>query len=291
MKLDGATIPIERRNFSETLGLALRLYWSDRGLLLPLTLLFAAPVMLATFIACEVTELGLFVAWVSTFLVAPFLGAAIVAASGPRVFGEPVRLGGVFRTFRSLFGVLVISLLPLRITVVALTGFLLSSPPEVLSSLLLMFALPLACLVHYRDILRREVLILERLRGTSCRRRLKDLRLGVSGEILGLLFCTVTVSVYLVAQLFLLVDLFSGAALGAPILLRRFEGGLGSSQLLSIVLGDPLFVTTLVGVVWVVYPLARLCLFLSYLDLRILKECWDLELDFRIEAQRLEGRY
>jgi hypothetical protein len=45
----------------------------------------------------------------------------------------------------------------------------------------------------------------------------------------------------------------------------------------------------LVSVLWIVYPVIRLAWMFCYLDVRIRKEGWDLEIDFRVEARRLEG--
>lgn len=50
---------------------------------------------------------------------------------------------------------------------------------------------------------------------------------------------------------------------------------------------DPKVVTVLMGVLWLVYPLARMAWFFCYLDQRIRNECWDVELDFRRDARRL----
>jgi hypothetical protein len=51
---------------------------------------------------------------------------------------------------------------------------------------------------------------------------------------------------------------------------------------------DPLVVSALSATAWLVYPLARLAWFFCYLDARIRKEGWDVELAFRIEAGRLQ---
>jgi hypothetical protein len=47
-------------------------------------------------------------------------------------------------------------------------------------------------------------------------------------------------------------------------------------------------VSALSATAWLVYPLARLAWFFCYLDARIRKEGWDVELAFRIEAGRLQ---
>ena len=52
---------------------------------------------------------------------------------------------------------------------------------------------------------------------------------------------------------------------------------------------DPLVTTVIHALLWAFYPLIRIAWFFCYLDVRIQKEGWDVELDFRIEAQRLEA--
>jgi hypothetical protein len=50
---------------------------------------------------------------------------------------------------------------------------------------------------------------------------------------------------------------------------------------------DPLLVGALSATWWLVYPLARLAWFFCYLDLRVRKEGWDVEIELRVEARRL----
>ena len=50
---------------------------------------------------------------------------------------------------------------------------------------------------------------------------------------------------------------------------------------------DPLLVVALASTWWLVYPLARLAWFFCYLDARIRKEGWDVEIAFRVEARRI----
>jgi len=47
-------------------------------------------------------------------------------------------------------------------------------------------------------------------------------------------------------------------------------------------------VVTLQIAMWLTYPIIRLAWFFCYLDQRIRNECWDLDLQCRVEAVRLE---
>jgi hypothetical protein len=46
-------------------------------------------------------------------------------------------------------------------------------------------------------------------------------------------------------------------------------------------------VVALASTWWLVYPLARLAWFFCYLDARIRREGWDVEIAFRVEARRI----
>jgi hypothetical protein len=89
--------------------------------------------------------------------------------------------------------------------------------------------------------------------------------------------------------LFLLIDLLSGWAFNAPI----FFGTIAPSPdlmraLAGRIIDDPMVVVTLQIAMWLTYPIIRLAWFFCYLDQRIRNECWDLDLQCRVEAVRLE---
>jgi len=50
---------------------------------------------------------------------------------------------------------------------------------------------------------------------------------------------------------------------------------------------DPRVLTTLVATGLLVYPIARLAWFFCYIDLRVCRDCWDIELQFAHEAERI----
>jgi hypothetical protein len=63
-----------------------------------------------------------------------------------------------------------------------------------------------------------------------------------------------------------------------------FFAGLGSA-----LFHDPVVLTTLTGTALAAYSFCRLAWFLSYVDLRIRRDCWDLEMALAEEAQRWEA--
>ena len=52
--------------------------------------------------------------------------------------------------------------------------------------------------------------------------------------------------------------------------------------------GDPVVVTAVLAVALLVYPIGRLAWFFCYIDVRVRRDCWDMELQMLQEAERLE---
>jgi hypothetical protein len=93
-----------------------------------------------------------------------------------------------------------------------------------------------------------------------------------------------------VLSLFVLVDLAAGMLFDWPILIGRISGlGYMLEELATLLSRDPRVAAALVTVAWLVYPVTRLAWMFCYLDVRIRQEGWDVELDFRVEARRLEA--
>jgi len=101
--------------------------------------------------------------------------------------------------------------------------------------------------------------------------------------------------------MFLTVDKGCELLLGYPILVGRiqhlvppgsnpFEAFFKSiPYLFQLFIRDPRCLTVFAASVLFVYPVARLAWFFCYIDLRVRRDCWDMELLFQQEARRLEG--
>jgi hypothetical protein len=59
--------------------------------------------------------------------------------------------------------------------------------------------------------------------------------------------------------------------------------------ILSLVARNPLFAATFVAAALFAYQLARVAWFFTFIDARVRRDCWDLELVLAREAKRLEG--
>jgi hypothetical protein len=52
---------------------------------------------------------------------------------------------------------------------------------------------------------------------------------------------------------------------------------------------DPIVVTAALAVAFLVYPIGRLAWFFCYMDVRVRRDCWDMELLIIQEAERLDA--
>ena len=87
---------------------------------------------------------------------------------------------------------------------------------------------------------------------------------------------------------FMLIDVVSGMVFNFPIFFGTIAPGPDRQAAFAAkLIDDPVLVTMLQISLWITYPIARLAWFFCYLDQRIRNECWDLELQFRVEAARL----
>jgi hypothetical protein len=275
VRLDGATLAIETRSVGECLDLAAVFFRAHAPRILGLTAVFAVPTCAWNFLvlaeaASVLGTLALF------FVVSPFLGAVLVVASGRRAFGEPFRLRTALRSAAGAAA----RLLPLVLLgrLVIASGLLLGVAPGVVIA------------VRYGFV--AEVLLLEEIAPPRLGVRLSDLLRAVLARLSLRLVVVCGFFALLAVSLFALLDVALGTLLGLPLLLQRLpaDSELYGVELASFLLFDRGFSTALLAVLWLAYPVARLAWFFVYLDLRIRQECWDLELDFRLERRRLLSR-
>lgn len=273
MKLEQTTVAIEPRSLGACVDLALVFLRHHLRPLLALTLLFAVPAtVLSAVYARAFAGGGWLAALLTYFAAAPFLGAVLVSGAGRAVFGDPFTAGGALKGLHGAWWPLIGGLIGNRALVAAT-------------------ALPCLGLVGgfidvYYGFL-SEVLVLEGLRGAAARRRCRDLVsptfIHLAGRKCALLFVTITIAAAFVS----LVDQGAALLLGRAVVSGRIESRFFMESI-EWILVDPLSLALATSGLWLAYPLARLAWFFSYLDVRIGREGWDLELAFRIEARRLE---
>ncbi len=269
MQLDGALITIERRRTTGCIDLAVVFVREHFAGVLLMTAMFAVPTVVLGWALMSYVDI--FTSWMVLLLfacVSPFLGAVLVSSTGRRVFGDAFDVGEGFRSLKSRF----IQLLGYVIVTRALS--------TILSCLILP---PLLLICRYGFI--TEILYLENTPRKKASTRLSNLMSSVNSDMVGrglLVFAFYAVMVF---GLGILVELASNLLFGIPILWNRLTVLNGRNW--ELIFFDPRFCTVAHVLLWVFYPLIRLTWFFCYLDVRIQKEGWDVELDYRIEAQRL----
>lgn len=271
MKIDGATIAIEPRSIGECIDLAVRFtgtYWRP---IARLTAWFAGPACLATYWIAGHVDSGLWIGLFLFYVMTPFLGAAIVAGAGHRTFGDPFTVRDTFRILFARPVRLAFYLLQVRLLTVmaAIACFV----PAILPAVYWGFF--------------PEILLLEESRGGRLFGRSADLMRGVFIDLAARYLLIIAFSLCVAATLFTMLDLVARVGLGMPILSERISTDFLVDELPALMVHDPKVVTLFCASLWLVYPVARLAWFICYLDNRIRKEAWDVELEFRIEAERI----
>jgi hypothetical protein len=153
------------------------------------------------------------------------------------------------------------------------------------SCLLLPGLFPTAMLGHLN-----EVLFLERTPAKEVTRRLSSLTKGggffrnlsrLSGLLLFWAICSVGLFIFInqLAGWIFNVEIYQGAVIGGENWFDAFAAS---------VVDDQSVILLLQIAIWIPFPVVRLAWFFCYLDQRIRNECWDLDLQFRAEAARLE---
>ncbi len=274
MKIDEARLAIEPRTVGGCIDLAILFCRAHVGKVIGLTLCFAAPVTLAAYGLTAVTDSGWFWSALAVFFLSPFLGAALVAGAGRWVFGDPFSVAAALRITASRPWSLLYSLTLKRVGI-GLSLFLCWGLPS----------FPLATRFGFLP----EVILLEQLRGSRIGGRLGELMKRTFWDATGRFTAITFFAIAVFLSVFASIDIGSGTLLGYPIFFGRISSSFFFEEAVNLLFYDPLVVATLCGTLWLVYPLARLAWFFCYLDARIRKEGWDVELAFRIEARRLQS--
>ncbi len=273
MRLDGAIFSIEQRPVGGCIDLAVVFLREHFLAVLRLLACFAVPSVLLTWWLISEAE------WTTSgclflfAMVSPFCGAALVGAAGRRVFGERFSTRTGLRLVLKRLPALLLLLTAVRLLTVGglflllLPGYLIATRYGFLSEILMLELCPLR---KYET-------------------RLNDLLNGTFWKLVGRLVMILIFFSTVAVSLFLFVDLAASTLFSWPILSGRISSvAYLDRELQTLLTVDPRVGTVLVAVLWLVYPVARLAWMFCYLDVRILKEGWDVELNFRIEARRLQ---
>lgn len=271
MRVEDCIVSVERRTTGGCIDLA---FVFARQFIVPLsilTLCFAVPSTLLVWLIGTSMRHDVFLPAMFVFAFFTMLmSGALVATVGPQVFGVPISTKAALKGLLSRFLAYVFLGILARAT-----GFCMVVP--------LLFVM--AWCGHLP-----EVMFLERTPLNQVTQRLSWLSKGGGySRNLGRIISIGCFWFLFSVGLFLVIDLLSGWVFNTPIFFGSIAPGPDRTEaFLNLVVDDPLLVTFMQICFWLTYPIVRLAWFFCYLDQRIRNECWDLELQFRIESVRLQ---
>ena len=275
MKVEDCIVTVERRSLGGCLDLAFVFAREFAGPLTRLWLICAVPACVLVWTISSVAPRMLLWSVVIFLLFSSIFSSLLVACMGPQVFGVPISVRASLKAWRSRFWAWLILSFVLRF-MQSITGFC--------------FVVPSVFVTAYAGHM-PEVLHLEQAPVNSVTKRLSWLAGGGGysrnlGRLLGLMATWGVLSF----GLFLILDFLATSLFNSPIFFKiAFHSSMNPGDVFSqLVYDDPKMLTAMQLTVWLPYPVIRLAWFFCYLDQRIRNECWDLQLQFRAEAVRIE---
>lgn len=275
MKVEECIVTVERRSMGGCLDLAFVFAREFSGPLFRLWLICAVPSCVLVWLLASVAAGTLLWSIVIFLFFSSVFSSLLVACIGPQVFGVPISVRASLKAWRKRFWAWFLLSFVTRF-MQTITGFC--------------FLLPSIFVTSYAGHM-PEVLLLEQAPVNSVTRRLSWLAGGGGysrnlGRLMGLMVFWAVLSF----GLFLILDFLATYLFNSPIFFEKMFGSSRSmedvfSQLLY---DDPKVLTAIQLTLWLPFPVIRLAWFFCYLDQRIRNECWDLQLQFRAEAARLE---
>lgn len=275
MKVEECIVTVERRSFGGCMDLAFVFAREFAGPIFRLWLVCALPSCLLVWIMASfwtdmlVPSMAVFLFFSAVF------NSLLVACMGPQVFGVPISVRSAIRAWRTRFwGWLLLTIVTRFFQ--AISGFC--------------FVIPSVFVTAFAGHL-PEVLLLEQAPINNVITRLNWLSGGGGyGRNLGRVLTIFAYWAVLSLGLFMMLDFLCTMVFNRPIffsLLSQTSVN-GWDFFLQLTNDDPAVLLTLQLALWLPYPVLRLAWFFCYLDQRIRNECWDLQLQFRAEAARLE---
>jgi len=281
MRFDQVAVPLAPRSTANCLDLAVCFL---RQYLRPIAALWATvaiPACAVVYLLVDRYEFELPLAALVFFGMTSPLGVLLMTGAGPCVFGEPFTYRGTWARLGWRGVGLLLRGIALRVAV-ALGLVLFIFPGWYLAVRTGFFV---------------EQAVLSKMARHLHDRRTDELLQGEIGDLFvrsaGIgVFCGLLWSVLLLTS-----DFASSHLLGLPILLGRLKIDLSYfknfwdaiGHALQFLWSDPIVVTAALAVAFLVYPIGRLAWFFCYIDVRVRRDCWDMELSIMQEAERLEA--
>ena len=281
MRFDRVAIPLVPRSTANCIDLAVCFARQHLAPIAGLWAIVALPTCALVYVLVDRYEFQMPLALLVFLLATSPLGVLIMAGAAPSAFGEPF-------TFRGTW-----SRLGWRGTVLLCRGVALRCLIAVGTVLFLFPGWYLAVRTGFFV----EQATLSHLDRHLHDRRADELLKGEIGDLFSRSGAIFSFCALLWLVMLLTANFVSTHLLGLPILWGRL--GLDASYLddmsdsttyvLGFLWGDPVVVTAALGVALLVYPIGRLAWFFCYVDVRVRRDCWDMELQIMQEAERLES--
>lgn len=288
MRFDHIRIRLEPLSVSNCLDMAvlfLRQYFKP---IAQLFAVFALPSCAAVFVLAYYYDYDLRFPALLFFILSSPLGILLISGTSAASFGEPFswesvlkkkpgRLIGLFfrgLLLRAAIGAVILMFLleDWDIALRVLLGFVLCLFPGVWLAIRSGFFVERTVMADLSNHLHET-------RGSKLiRKQFGDLLIG-GGMIVG--YCALLWVVF-----FTVCDLAINFFFHIPIFFARL-GPDGEAGFL--LWGDPKVLCLITFCAFLVYPLGRLAWFFTYIDLRVRRDCWDMELEMAQEADRLEA--
>jgi hypothetical protein len=298
MRFDRVAIPLVPRTAANCIDFAISFM---RHYLEPIARMWAVvaiPSCALVYVLVDRYEFELPLAMVVFVLATSPLGVLLISGAAPSAFGEPFTFRGTWSRlgWRGI-GLLARGLalrapISLGLMVFFIPGWHLAAGTALF---LIVFVVP----GWYLAV--RTGFFVEQSTLSNLDRHLHDRRADelLKGEIGDLFFRSGAIFLFcamLWLVLLLTADFLSSHLLGLPLLWGRL--GIDSSYLadfdnsfkytVRFFWGDPVVITAALAVALLVYPIGRLAWFFCYIDARVRRDCWDMELQIVQEAERLE---
>ncbi|MBI5757063.1 MAG: hypothetical protein HZA46_00940 [Planctomycetales bacterium] len=282
MRFDQVAISLDPRTTANCLDLALLILRRQARPLLALWALIAIPACTLTYILVDQFQCSLWTGLLIFLVTSSPLGVLAVMGVAPSMFGEPFTARDVWRRMNSGGWRLLVTTQLLRIGAIFAGTVLCVIPGALLA-------------VRYGFL--TEQFALANLSKDLFDSNLKDL---IKAEFSDLCARSVWITLFcglLWVSLFMLADMVGYYVLfGMGLVTGRLsvdtqyrELDEAFATIVDFIWHDARVVAALLACGLLVYVLGRLAWFLVYIDLRVRRDCWDMELQIVHEAERLEA--
>jgi hypothetical protein len=297
-QVERAAVSLEPRTTTNCLDVATLFYGRHAGAMLRAWAIVALPACVIVYLLGRWYGFDVRLALVAVYAATVFEGVLVTLAAVPALFGSRLSLRGGLANARGRVSLLVVSTILARSVAGIGPGLLLFSQEWGLALLGFVLTLfPCGWLAVRTGFLAETAALRgldERLHDQRTARLLRE----ESGDLYSRACWIVIYFVMLWMVVFVTLDFAWYLVAGESPLVSRVleilefsrEFGEAVSDAWMILIHDPGLQVELTAAGLLVYPLARLAWLFCYLDVRVRKDCWDMQLQFAEEVRRLKSQ-